>query len=162
MMGTRCGDLDPTVVTFLARTRAMTPDAVEKLVNEESGLLGVSGHSADMRDLLERAASDSQASEAIELYCYTARKQFGALAAALGGVETIAFTGGVGEHAALVREKICRGLEYLGLQLDGKRNVAHEAVISAGDSRVVVRVMATDEELVIARHVVALLKERNM
>ena len=159
MMGTRSGDLDPTVVTFLARTREMTPDAVEKLVNEQSELLGVSGHSADMRDLLERAASDSQASEAIELYCYTARKHFGALAAVLGGIETIVFTGGIGEHAAPIREKICDGLEYLGVQFHRKRNGANEAVISADDSLVAVRVMATDEDLVIARHVVALLRE---
>jgi hypothetical protein len=129
MMGTRCGDLDPTVVTFLTRTHAMTPDAVEKLMNEESGLLGVSGQSQDMRDLLERAASESQASEAIELYCYTARKHIGALAAVLDGVDTIVFTGGVGEHAALIREKICSGLEYLGVQFDRNRNAANEAVI---------------------------------
>lgn len=157
MMGTRSGDLDPTVVTFLARTREMTPDAVEKLLNEQSGLLGVSGHSADMRDLLERATSDSQASEAIELYCYTARKHIGALAAVLGGVDTIVFTGGVGQHAPAIREKICGGLDYLGVQFDFKRNAANEAVISAEGSRVVVRVIATDEDLVIARHVAALL-----
>jgi acetate kinase len=158
MMGTRCGDLDPTVVTFLTRTHAMTPDAVEKLMNEESGLLGVSGQSQDMRDLLERAASESQASEAIELYCYTARKHIGALAAVLDGVDTIVFTGGVGEHAALIREKICSGLEYLGVQFDRNRNAANEAVISADDSRVVAHVIATDEDLVIARHVLALLR----
>jgi acetate kinase len=157
MMGTRCGDLDPTVITFLARSRAMTPDAVEKLVNEESGLLGVSGHSPDMRDLLERAESDSQAFQAIELYCYTARKYFGSLAGVLDGVDTIVFTGGVGERAPAIREKICGGLEYLGVQLDRNRNAANEAVISADDSRVVARVMATDEDLVIARHVAALL-----
>jgi acetate kinase len=157
MMGTRCGDLDPTVVTFLARARAMTPEAVEKLVNEESGLLGVSGQSRDMRDLLERAASDSRAADAIELYCYIARKHFGALAAVLGGVDTIVFTGGVGEHAPAIREKICGGLEYLGVQFDPNRNEANESVISAENSRVVVRVIATDEDLVIARHVAALL-----
>jgi acetate kinase len=162
MMGTRCGDLDPTVVTFLTRTHAMTPDAVEKLMNEESGLLGVSGQSQDMRDLLERAASESQASEAIELYCYTARKHIGALAAVLDGVDTIVFTGGVGEHAALIREKICSGLEYLGVQFDRNRNAANEAVISADDSRVVAHVIATDEDLVIARHVLALLRQRSV
>ena len=157
MMGIRCGDLDPTVVTFLARARPMTPDAVEKLVNEESGLLGVSGQSRDMRDLLERAASDPRAADAIELYCYIARKHFGALAAVLGGVDTIVFTGGVGEHAPAIRDKICGGLEHLGVQLDRERNAANDAVISAENSRVVVRVMATDEDLVIARHVAALL-----
>jgi acetate kinase len=157
MMGTRCGDLDPTVVTFLARTRTLTPDAIEKLVNKESGLLGVSGQSQDMRDLLGRAASDSRAADAIELYCYIARKHFGALAAVLGGVDTIVFTGGVGEHAPAIREKICGALEYLGVQFDPNRNEANESVISAENSRVVVRVIATDEDLVIARHVATLL-----
>lgn len=162
MMGTRSGDLDPTVMTYLARTRGLNTDALERLVNQEAGLLGVSGTSRDMRDLLERARSgDDAAANALELYCYLARKQFGALAAALGGVETIVFTGGVGENATPVREKICRGLEHLGLELDGKRNANHEAVISAEGSRVLVRVMATDEDLVIARHVAALLEERN-
>jgi len=157
MMGTRSGDLDPTVVTFLARARTMTPEAVEKVVNEESGLLGVSGQSRDMRDLLERAASDSKAADAIELYCYVASKHFGALAAVLGGVDTIVFTGGVGEHAPAIREKICGRLEYLGVLFDPNRNEANESVISAENSRVVVRVIATDEDLVIARHVAALL-----
>jgi acetate kinase len=157
MMGTRCGDLDPTVVTFLARTRTLTPDAIEKLVNKESGLLGVSGQSQDMRDLLGRAASDPRAADAIELYCYVARKHFGALAAVLGGVDTIVFTGGVGEHAPAIREKICGALEYLGVQFDPNRNEANESVISAENSRVVVRVIATDEDLVIARHVATLL-----
>ena len=157
MMGTRSGDLDPTVVTFLARTRTLTPDGIEKLLNKESGLLGVSGQSQDMRDLLGRAASDPRAADAIELYCYVARKHFGMLTAALGGVDTIVFTGGVGEHAALIREKICGDLGHLGVQLDRKRNAANDAVISAEKSRVVVRVIATDEDLVIARHVAALL-----
>jgi acetate kinase len=161
MMGSRSGDLDPTVITYLARARLMTTDALEQMVNEKSGLLGVSGHSQDMRDLLDRATSNSQAAEAIELYCYTARKNFGALAAALGGVDTMVFTGGIGEHAAPIREKICSGLEYLGVQLEDKRNAAHEAVISADSSRAVVRVIATDEDLVIAKHVVRLLGERS-
>jgi acetate kinase len=161
MMGTRCGDLDPTVMTYLARVRGMTTDALEQLVNAESGLLGVSGESQDMRDLLVRAASDRQAAEAIELFCYVARKHFGALVAALGGVDTIIFTGGIGENRAPIREKICRGLMFLDVQLDDKRNAAHEGVISAESSRVVVRVIATDEDLVIARHVASLLKERS-
>jgi acetate kinase len=161
MMGTRCGDLDPTVITYLGRARAMTTDALEEMVNDESGLLGVSEKSQDMRDLLDSAKSNSEAAEAIDLYCYIARKQFGALAAALGGVDTIVFTGGIGEHAALIREKICSGLEHLDLQLDRKRNAAHEPVISADSSRVVVRVIATDEDLVIAKHVARLLGERS-
>jgi acetate kinase len=161
MMGTRSGDLDPTVITYLARERAMTTDALEQLVNSDSGLLGVSAHSQDMRDLLDRATSNSQAAEAIELYCYTAQKCFGGLAAVLRGVDTIVFTGGIGEHAAPIREKICSGLEHLGVQIDGKRNAAHEAVISTNSSRAVVRVIATDEDLVIAKHVVQLLSGRS-
>jgi acetate kinase len=161
MMGTRSGDLDPTVMTYLARARAMTTDALEQLVNDQAGLLGVSRTSQDMRDLLDRARSNREAADAIELYCYVARKHFAALAAALGGVDTIVFTGGIGEHAAPIREKICSGLEYLGAQLDRKRNVAHESVISKDRSRVVIRVITTDEDLVIAKHVVALLNERS-
>jgi acetate kinase len=161
MMGTRSGDLDPTVITYLARTRPMTTDALEQLVNKESGLLGVSGHSQDMRDLLHHAPSNAQAAEAIELYSYIAKKHFGGLAAVLGGLDTIVFTGGIGEHAAPIRERICSGLEYLGVQLDRKRNAVNESVISADSSRVVVRVIATDEDLVIAKHVVRLLGERS-
>jgi acetate kinase len=160
MMGTRPGDLDPMLITYLARARGMTTDELEQLVNEESGLLGVSGYSQDMRDLLDRATSNSQAAEAIELYCYIARKQFGALGAVMGGVDTIVFTGGIGEHAAPIREKICRGLECFGVQLDNERNSTHQAVISTKSSRVVVRVIATDEDLVIAKHVVQLLSGR--
>src|SRR5205814_4208265 len=140
-----------TVMTYLAGARAMTTEALERLVNEEAGLLGVSGNSQDMRDLLGRAASNSKAAEAIELYCYVAGKHFGALAAVLGGVDTIVFTGGIGEHAAPIREKICNGLEYLGLRLDSERNQAHEAVISSDSSRVVARVTATYEDLMMVK-----------
>ena len=158
MMGTRCGDLDPTVLTYLARTQAMGIDALEQLVNERSGLLGVSGLGQDMRDLLEAAESNSEAAEAIELYCYTARKYFGALAAVLGGVETIVFTGGVGENAAPIRENICAGLLHLGVDLDLERNRAHEVTISSDKSRVTVRVVRTNEDLMIAKHVARLLQ----
>ena len=161
MMGTRSGDLDPTVMTYLARSRAMATDALERMVNEESGLLGYSQTSQDMRDLLGCAGSNDEAADAIEFYCYIARKHFGALAAVLGGVDRIVFAGGIGEHAAPIREKICNGLEYLDVQLDRARNAADEAVISTDSSRVVVRVMVTDEDLVIARNVAALLKERS-
>jgi acetate kinase len=152
MMGTRSGDLDPTVLTYLARTRhGGDVDALHRLVNDESGLLGVSGISADVRDLLGQPDS-SPAAAAIELFCYTARKHIGALAAVLDGVDTIVFTGGIGEHAAPIRERICRGLGHLGVQLDPEHNAASHGVISASGSRVAVRVVATDEELVIARH----------
>jgi acetate kinase len=160
MMGTRCGDLDPTVVTFLMQLRSMTCDAVEKLLNENAGLLAASELSPSMHDLLKVAESNSQAAQAIELYCYIARKHFAALAAVLGGLDTIVFTGGIGENAAAVREKICSGLQHLGVQLDDERNRVHEPVISSKSSHVVVRVIHTDEDLVIAKHVLRLLGER--
>lgn len=151
MMGTRSGDLDPTIVTYLARTGRATLDSLERLLNEESGLLGVSGTSADMRDLLSDASPN--ASAAVELFCHVARKHIGALASVLGGVDVLVFTGGIGEHAASVRERMCAGLGYLGVRIDPARNSAHADVISAAGSSVVVRVMETDEESVIARHV---------
>ena len=158
MMGTRSGDLDPTIVTYLARIRKCTVEDLQRLVNEESGLLGVSDVSQDMRDVLGHAGSPRVA-EAIELYCYIARKHVGALAAALDGVDTIVFTGGIGEHAAPIREGICRGLGHLGVVVDPKWNAADEEVISTPGSRVSVRVMATDEDAVIARQVRRLLED---
>jgi acetate kinase len=158
MMGTRSGDLDPTVVTYLARIRKCTFEDLQRLVNEESGLLGVSDVSEDMRDVLGHAGSP-HAAEAIELYCYIARKHVGALAAALDGVDTMVFTGGIGEHAAPIREGICRGLGHLGVVIDPQRNAADADVISTPGNRVTVRVMATDEDAVIARHVRRLLED---
>jgi acetate kinase len=152
MMGTRSGDLDPTVMTYLARTAHRDVEALHRLVNEESGLLGVSGVSSDIRDLLG-APESSPAAQAIELFCYTARKHIGALAAVLDGVDTIVFTGGIGEHASAVRAQICEGLGFLGLRLDPEHNAANHEVISASASKVSVRVIETDEELMIARHV---------
>jgi acetate kinase len=157
MMGTRSGDLDPTVMTYLARTRGLTTDALQRLVNDEAGLLGVSGLSQDMRDLLSRASSSPDAAAAIDLYCYTARKHFGALAAALDVIDTIVFTGGIGEHAAAIRQKICEGLGHLGVRLDPILNSASRDLISAANSGVVIRIVETDEDLVIARHVLRLL-----
>jgi acetate kinase len=158
VMGTRSGDLDPGVLLYLlaqgAATggRSSTPSAVSDLVNRQAGLLGVSGTTADMRELLTRAATDPRAAEAIELFCYQARKFLGALSAALGGLDTLVFTGGIGEHAVPVRARICAGLEFLGIQLDPDRNDAHAPVISRHGSPVTVRVMQTDEDLMIARH----------
>ncbi len=125
---------------------------MQRLVNSESGLLGVSGVSADMRDLLNQRDS-AAATEAIELFCYMACKHIGAMAAVLDGVDTLVFTGGIGEHAPAVREDICRRLGHLGIRLDRQRNTANDAVISAAGSGVTVRVIETDEDLVIARHV---------
>jgi acetate kinase len=152
MMGTRSGDLDPTVLTYLGRTSHRDLDALDRLTNHESGLLGVSGLSSDVRVLLEATASAS-AKDAIDLFCYTARKYMGALATVLDGVDTVVFTGGIGEHAPVIRDGICRGLGHLGIRLDPERNSSNADVISASESAATVRVIATDEELVIANHV---------
>jgi acetate kinase len=153
VMSTRSGDLDPGLVTFLARSEQMTAAQFDRMVNRESGLLGVSETSSDMRDLLARESEDVRAAEAVALFCYQARKWIGAYVAALGGLDTLVFAGGIGEHAAPVRARICEGLDFLGIELDGARNAAHAGVISTGASRVVVRVIRTDEELMIARSV---------
>ncbi len=148
MMGTRTGDIDPGVLVYLTRTEGLTADQIDDLVNRRSGLLGVSGKSADMRDLLAKQATDPHAAEAVELFCYQARKCIGAYAAALGGLDAIVFSGGVGEHSPEVRERICDGLAFLGVKLDTVANTANATVIS--NSRVTVRVIPTDEEIIIA------------
>jgi acetate kinase len=153
MMGTRSGDLDPGVLLHLLEAQGTSPVALNRLVNHEAGLLGVSGLSGDMRDLLVKEATDPHAADAVALFCYLARKSIGALAAVLGGLDTLIFTAGIGEHAAPVRKRICHGLEFLGLDLDAERNDRHRPIISSDDSGVVVRVMKTDEDLMIARHV---------
>jgi acetate kinase len=152
-MSSRSGDLDPGVVTFLARAEQMTAAQFDRMVNHESGLLGVSETSSDMRDLLAREAEDVRAAEAVALFCYQAKKWIGAYAAALGGLDTLVFAGGIGERAATVRARICEGLGFLGIELDNGRNAAHAGVISTGASRAVVRIIRTDEELMIARSV---------
>jgi acetate kinase len=158
VMGTRTGDLDPGVLLFLLQERGMSPAEVAELVNRRAGMLGVSGVSGDMRDLLAREASEPHAREAVDLFCYQARRFVGALAAALGGLDTLVFTAGIGEHAAPVRARIAAGLEFLGVELDAGRNAAHAPVISRDGSRVVVRVIPTDEDLMIARQVARLLR----
>lgn len=156
MMSTRSGDLDPSVVIQLAKTTGCGLDALERLVTQESGLRGLSGAGSDMREVLNQKDS-SEAREAIDLYCHTARKHLAALTATVNGVETVVFTGGIGEHAPVIRARICLGLEYLGIEIDPERNAADDAVVSRAHSRVVVRVMQTDEDLVIAKHVRRLL-----
>jgi acetate kinase len=151
MMGTRSGDLDPGVLLYLQEQKQLSPGEVRDIVNRRSGLLGVSGVSSDMQDLLAREAEDSGAAEAIELYCYQARKHLGALAAVLGGLDTLVFTAGIGENAAPIRARICAGLEFLGISLHLGRNQMNKSVISGPESRVTVRVMKTDEDLMIAR-----------
>jgi acetate kinase len=152
-MSTRSGDLDPGLIWYLARTQGLDAKSFNKMVNFDSGLLGVSETSSDMRDLLAREAQDARAAEAVALFCYYVKKWIGAFAAALGGLDTLVFAGGIGENAPVVRARICAGLEFLGVELDQKRNAATEGVISAAAGRVVVRVMRTDEELMIAKTV---------
>ena len=153
MMGTRSGDLDPGLAYYLARTERMTPARLQRMVNHESGLLGVSEASSDMRELLAREAGDPRAAEAVALFCYQARKWIGAFAAALGGLDTLVFAGGIGENAPAIRARICDGLGFLGVGLDRSRNAARRRIISTDESRVTVRVIRTDEELMIARSV---------
>ncbi len=158
VMSSRSGDLDPGLVSYLARTEQMSATQFQKMVNHDSGLLGVSETSSDMRDLLEHETQDVRAAEAVALFCYQAKKWIGAYAAALGGLDTLVFAGGIGENAPLVRARICEGLGFLGIELDETRNAATEAVISANVGRVTVRVIPTDEELMIARSLCRILK----
>lgn len=148
VMGTRSGDLDPGLMSYLALTESMTAAQFQSMVNHESGLIGISESSADVRDLLEREAADARAREAIDLFCYQAKKWIGAFAAALGGVDTLVFAGGIGENSAPVRRRICDGLQFLGIDIDDTLNQRHAARISSG--AVAVRVIRTDEESVIA------------
>jgi acetate kinase len=152
MMGTRSGDLDPGVIMFLLTEKGYDAAAIDKLVNRDSGLLGVSGVSSDMKTLLEKREGDPHAAQAVAMFCYQVRKQIGAYASVLGGLDTLVFTGGIGEHAAPVRAEICGGLQFLGIEIDPERNSRHEEIISTPEGRCVVRVMPTKEDLMIARH----------
>lgn len=155
MMGTRCGAIDPGVLLHLMEFRGMDAAALTKLLYKESGLLGVSGVSQDMRALLGSPAPE--AAEAVELFCYRIARELGSLAAALGGLDALVFTAGIGEHAAPVREKVCRQAEWLGVQLDAEANARHAARISAPGSPVDVLVLPTNEEWMIAQHAAALI-----
>ncbi len=152
-MSRRSGDLDPGLVSYFSRTEGLSVEQFHRMVNTESGLLGVSEISPDLRDLLGQEQSDPRASEAVTLFCYQAKKAIGALAAALGGLDTLVFTAGIGEHSPVIRARICDGLSFLGIALDEARNETNEPVISRNDSRVTVRVMSTDEEREIAESV---------
>ncbi|HEY3304282.1 MAG TPA: acetate/propionate family kinase [Candidatus Binatia bacterium] len=152
-MSTRSGDLDPGVVAYLARTERMTVEQFHEMVNSRSGLLGISETSPDVRDLLAAEKNDPRAAEAIALFCYQAKKWLGAFAAALGGLDTLVFAGGIGENSPEVRARICRGLEFIGIELDRDRNQSNEPVISKAGGSVVVRVIRTDEEIQIAKAV---------
>jgi acetate kinase len=156
VMGSRCGDVDPGAIVHLIEEGKMTPQQVNTLINKQSGLLGVSGSSEDMQELLNREAVDPRAAEAIELFCYSAKKYIGAYAAALGGLDTLVFTAGIGENAPSIRERICSGLGFLGIKIDAARNNDNAPLISADDGRVKVRVIKTNEDLMIARHTACL------
>jgi acetate kinase len=157
VMSSRSGDLDPGLVSYLARTEQMSATKFQEMVNHESGLLGVSEISSDLRDLLARESGDFRAAEAVALFCYQAKKWIGSFAAALGGLDTLVFAGGIGENAHIIRERICDGLDFLGIKLDQKRNAENAPLISPDAGRVKVRVIRTNEELMIARSVIRVL-----
>ena len=154
-MGTRCGELDAGVVLHLIRQIGMAPDEVESLLYRRSGMLGLSGLSSDFRDLL--ASEEPRARFAVEVFCYRVVRHIGSLAAALGGLDGLVFTAGVGENAAPVREAVCRGCSWLGLELDPAANRANRTRISKAGSRLAAYIIPTDENLMIARHVRAAL-----
>jgi acetate kinase len=152
MMGTRSGDLDPGILLYLLQAKHGSGEQLAHLLNHEAGLLGVSDLSSDMQKLLDQRGSEPRAAQAVEMFCYQLRKQIGALTAVLGGLDTLVFTGGMGEQAAAVRWEVCQGLTHLGVVLDAQRNEAHARIISTAKSACCVQVIATNEELMIARH----------
>jgi len=157
VMSSRSGDLDPGLVSYLARTEQMSATQFQEMVNNESGLLGVSEISSDLRDLLALEADDVRAAEAVALFCYQTKKWIGSFAAALGGLDTLVFAGGIGENAPLIRTRICEGLSFLGIEIDESRNTENASLISTDAGRVAVRVIRTEEELMIARSVIRVL-----
>ncbi len=160
-MGTRSGDLDPGLIDYLVHSTGMSVEEFSRMVHLESGLLGISEMSSDMQRLLELQAADVRAAEAVEIFCYQVGKWIGAYAAALGGIDTLVFAGGIGERSAEIRRRICgygrEGLGFLGIEIDAKQNEGGAAIISTGSLPVKVRVIATDEEQMIARDVMMIL-----
>jgi acetate kinase len=152
-MSTRTGDLDPGVAWHLQKFEKLTPAQFNHLVNHESGLLSISGTTADMQSLLKTQHNDHRAAEAVAFFCYQCLKWIGAFTAVLGGLDTLIFSGGIGEHAPEIRQRICNGLQFIGIELDKTKNINNEAVISTDASKVSVRVIKTNEELMIARSV---------
>jgi acetate kinase len=150
VMSTRSGDLDPGVVTYIARSTGFDADRVEQELSQQAGLRGVSGGVHDMRDLLAREANDEACRLAVSMYCYEITKRIGAYAAALGGLDVLVFSGGIGEHAPIVRARICSRLEFLGIHIDNRQNDQNAPVISTSTARVAIHVIPTDEEVVIA------------
>jgi len=156
LMGTRCGDIDPGVIVHLLKHRHYDANALNDLLNQQSGLLGISALSADVKTLLDHRSAEPQAQLALDMFCYYARKYLGALSAVLGGVDRLVFTGGIGERSAIMREWICEGLDYLGIHLDEEQNSRHAKLISSGAC--VVNVIPTNEDLMIARHAYRVLR----
>jgi len=150
-MSTRTGDLDPGVAWYLMQFEKLSPKEFSHLINHESGLLGVSQKSSDMRELMEVEDTNPNAKDAIELFCYQTKKWIGSFTTVLGGLNTLVFSGGIGEHSPEVRSKICDGLGFLGIELDEIKNMNNEAIVSIEDSKVTVRVITTNEEVMIAR-----------
>jgi acetate kinase len=161
VMSTRSGDLDPGVLVYLLEEEDVQVSALNEMVNRKSGLLGVSRISSDMKDLLDKEKEEPHAAAAVNLFCYQAKKFLAALAATLGGLDTLIFSAGVGENAPTVRWRICGGMEFLGINLDSSRNKANAPIISQEDSPCIVRVMRTDEDLMIARHTNDLIREKS-
>jgi acetate kinase len=161
VMGTRSGDVDPGVLFYLLEHGRMSAKEMNALLNKQSGLLGVSETSGDVRDLLSKIPQDARAEEAVDLFCYRAKKYLGAYAAVLGGLDVLAFTGGIGEHAPVVRKRICDGLDFLGIRMEASFNEANAPVISSSEGRVKVRVIKTNEDLMIMRHVASALGWRD-
>jgi acetate kinase len=156
-MSTRSGDLDPGLAWYLLQTEHMTAQQFHQMVNHESGMLGISETSSDVRDLLGREAIDIRAAEAVALFCYQIKKWIGGFAAALGGLDTLVFAGGIGENSSVIRSRICEGLDFLGIRLDETKNGAGEPIISTGTSSTQVRIIRTDEEIIIAKSVFRIL-----
>lgn len=155
-MSTRSGDLDPGLVAYLMRTENLDADRLNRLTAHESGLLGISETTSDMEKLLAISDQDNRAAEAVDVFCYQIKKQIGAYAAALGGLDTLIFSGGIGEKAPVIRARICDSLDFLGVKLDESRNMRNTDVISSDDSHVKIRVMPTNEELSMARDIINL------
>jgi acetate kinase len=152
-MGTRPGDLDPGVAWYMMKSENLTPKQFNKIINHDSGLLGISETSSDMQDLLAKGNDDVRAAEAVALFCYQAKKWIGSFSAALGGLNTLVFAGGIGENCPVIRSRICEGLGFLGIELEEKQNIANAPIISKDTAQAVVRIIHTDEELMIAKTV---------
>lgn len=160
VMSTRSGDLDPGVLIYLLEEKGVSPPALNEIVNHQAGILAISGISSDMRDLLDKESKETHAHEAVEFFCYQARKYLGALTAVLGGIDTLIFTAGIGENSPSVRQRICQNLSFLGIHIDAQRNVSNAAIISPDEAPVTIRVMKTDEDLMMARHTYALIQSK--